>query len=193
MAINYDEKTVKELRSICASLNLTRYSKAPKPVLIDMINEYYAASNNSIAADMEEKYTANELRKMCAEKGITGVSKKPKKVLVELLLAEETDDNEEEELDISSISTVQEEETEKEKETEKGNIITVVNGARSRKIPLNDGDTPWDIHERMCNEMGIDTHPSFQVNDINVSNKYILQGGDILEFFKVNGSKGNDI
>jgi len=65
-----------------------------------------------------------------------------------------------------------------------------VNGARSRTIPFESGNTVWDIHQKMANEMGIAAHPSFTVNDTDAPNNVIIREGDTIEFFKVSGSKG---
>jgi len=131
-----ENKTVKELRALCAKYELTKYSKAAKPALLLMIGDFYE--------EALMKMTAAELRGICKDRGITGVAKTTKINLVKILFestekpvdkvvakkaaAVETVDDDV--LDISSDDDVVEEET-----TASG-TITVVNGARSRTIPL---------------------------------------------------------
>jgi len=188
-----EEKTVKDLRALCASYSLTKYSKAPKPTLLKMIAEYYN--------DNMMEMTAADLREVCKEKGFTGVAKTNKANLIKLLInqldatatevskatagIDEVDVAKVEEIDISS-TTVNTTSTKKvDKKT-----VTVTSGVRKRTIDFEEGQSIWDIHQKLANEMNIPPHPLFTVNDIDAPNNIIIQEGDNIEFFKANGNKG---
>ena len=181
-----EEKTVKELRAMCAELELSKYSKAAKPVLVQMLSDFY---NDSLM-----EMTAKELRAICADRGITGVAKTNKANLIKLLF--ESLDVEkltatEDEVSVEEIVDISSDDDEIVEESSAGSgTVTVINGARSRTIPFEEGKTVWDIHQQMANEMGIAAHPSFMVNDTDAPNNVIIREGDTIEFFKVSGTKG---
>jgi len=182
-----EETLVKELRSMCKDFGLTKYSKANRATLIGMICDYYSEH----LIDM----TAAELRKICGSLGITGVGKTRKDDIVAKIMAyvtspvdsDSTEEIVEEIVDISSDDTVEEAAIQS---TTNNNTVTVICGARVRNIEHVEGDTIWSIHGRMMNEMGIPAHPTFHVNHSDAPNNTIIEPGDEIEFFKLNGSKG---
>jgi len=177
------EMTVKDLRGICADLGLARYSKAPKPNLVKMISEYYS--------DALMEMTAKDLRSICVDRGITGVAKTTKPNLIDLLLKSVQPVNAPEEISSEDIVDISSDDNENNEDSDSSSgTITVINGARSRTIPFEEGKTVWDIHQQMANEMGIAAHPSFTVNDTDAPNNVVIREGDTIEFFKVSGTKG---
>jgi hypothetical protein len=181
-----NEMTVKELRAMCSGFGLSKYSKAPKPKLIEMLQDYYIEQLNL--------KTAKELRTICVELGFTGVAKTRKDILIEKILSvsdEEEEIMEEEEIiDISSDDEEIDISSDDEEESPTNGTITVIHGARTRSIPFVSNKTVWDIHQQMANEMGIPAHPMFTVNDSDAPNNVIINEGDTIEFFKSGGNKG---
>jgi len=180
-----ESKSVKELRGICIELGIPRYSKASKPNLIKMINDFYS--------EQLLEMTAKDLRKLCTDNGITGVAKTTKPNLINLLLShvEPVMAEAETEIigDVIDISSDCDEQP-IESSPDMTGSITVVNGARSRIIPFEKDKTVWDIHQQMANEMGIAAHPNFTINESDAPNNVIIREGDTIEFFKVSGTKG---
>jgi len=184
-----NEMVVKSLRKLCAEYGLTKYSKATKPALLEMIANYYANSYDSM--------TVNELRKICTQMGYTGISKKTKAVLIDMILNKKEDvqqsspiEESVEDDEILDISSAEDDDCETSPSSSTNGKITVICNARTRTVDLVEGESVWDIHQRMANEMGIPSHPLFTVNDNDVPNNIIIREGDVVEFYKANGTKG---
>jgi len=180
-----NEMTVSELRSLCKSYELARYSKATKPALIDMIMNYYREKLSEL--------TATDLRKIGAENfGLTGLSKLPKNRLIDMIINatnSNIQESTEDEIDLTS-SSISMDTDEITSDDSSDDLITVIYGAKERTIEPQK-QSVWDIHAELASQMGLPQKPDFQVNGAEVNNNYIPVGGDVIEFFRVNsGSKG---
>jgi len=178
-----NEKTAKELRALCAQYNLSRYSKANKTTLLEMIRNYYEELLNS--------ETASNLRIIAGNLGYTGISKTTKANLIDLILNHTDADNDE--IDLSSDEEVDisgGEEIDISTPDKKDDKITVIYGAKNREVD-DEGKSVWDIHANLASVMGLPQKPDFRVNDAVVNNNYIPTAGDSIEFFRTeSGNKG---
>ena len=182
-----EEMTVAVLRGECARYGLSRYSKANKPTLINMLSEYFKNAMMEL--------TANDLRAVASDLGYTGISKTNKTNLIALIEDyRDSDDSDEEMVDLgdddgdimmapSDNSPVNNENNDSEK-------IKVIFSAKTRTIEA-EGKSVWEIHADLESTMGMPHKPSFLVNKVETSNNYVPVAGDTVEFFKVEpGNKG---
>ena len=184
---------VKDLRNICANLEIPKYSKANKTILIEMLTTYYKNKLNDMTVENLRNIIEN-FRNTCANFNITGISKATKPNLIKIILSkteESVEDDVELEDDVidlsTSITTDNESSTDDIEDT-----ITVTCGAKERVLPfVDEGKSIWDIHAELVSVMGISSKPTFTVNEMDAPNNYIIQSGDMIEFFQeTRGNKG---